>query len=105
MNPLNLGGGDHVGWAVPPRALVRAFAAEMEMALRANDHKGGWDNEVPGWLLNRAREELQELEDVVDAVRAKGVSPELAASVRAEAADVANFVMFVADVTTRPREE
>lgn len=69
------------------RPEVRAFAAAMEKQLRANDHKGGWQEEKVLWLLGRLREETDELSNAL----------ECRDCVLAEAADVANFAMMIAD--------
>jgi hypothetical protein len=71
------------------RPPLRRFAIEMECWLRANDHKGGWRDCDPAWLLARLREEAKELEQAM----ARGVGSEI----RREAADVANFAMMIAD--------
>jgi hypothetical protein len=98
-----------------PRQEIRWFADAMEMKLRENDHKGGWwsvvDGEIhtcdPMWLLERLRQEVDEL--------AKEVAPEPCGCralsecnhfawgpdkrrVVKEAADIANFAMMIADV-------
>ena len=41
---------------------VQWFAEQMELKLRENDHKGGWEGVTPLWLMARLREELDELE-------------------------------------------
>jgi hypothetical protein len=65
----------------------------MEMQLRANDHKGGWENMSAVALIGRARQELSELyEETLTHECGTG------AHVLEEAADVANFCMMVADV-------
>jgi hypothetical protein len=78
------------------RKEVLAFAHLMEERLRANEHKGGWKDENPFWLLDRARDELRELNAVLH-VRLKGntVTPR---EIGAEAADAANFLLMIADV-------
>ena len=62
------------------------FAKAMEDRLRANDHKGGWANELPQGLIERCREELGELDDAVDEIRANGPNAERLANVLIEAA-------------------
>ena len=87
----------------PPLELrpeVLRFAEAMELRLRANDWKGGWNHEMPQSLLNRARDEVQELDDSVDEIRGMGPSPERIAAVWSEAGDAANFLMMVALVST-----
>lgn len=73
------------------RLTVLWFALQMEKQLRKNDHKGGWENEPTIHLLHRLEEEFVELGD---ATEENGADAE---TVVAEAADVANFAMFIAD--------
>lgn len=84
------------------RREVQWFSCEMEAVLRANDHKGGWHGEDAGWLVERLREEVDELAKALDAHRAELASRERyvakTATVIREAADVANFAMMIADV-------
>lgn len=79
------------------RPEVEAFADLMEAQLRANDHKPGWKGE-PVWpLIERLHEEATELHEEVDVGDNVG-SSEWISRVGAEAADVANFAMMIADV-------
>ena len=88
------------------RPEVLAFAELMEKKLRENDHKGGWENCEPEWLLKRLREEVRELTDAVDEQLAYNMSgarsiedaPPVFMSIGDEAADVANFALMVADI-------
>lgn len=86
------------------RQEVWLFAQAMEAKLRANDHKGGWKNERPRELMRRLREEVAELGDLVPHMLDECGAEELAKfrvrvmAVLAEAADVANFSMMLADV-------
>lgn len=86
LDALEGGGTADVSDALRP--VVRAFARAMEQELKANDHKGGWHDCDPAWLLGRLREETDEL---AGAVAAGGPD------VLAEAADVANYAMMIAD--------
>lgn len=79
------------------RAQVLWFAEQQEKKLALNDHKGSWELESLGYLLERLEDELRELlracahgdyRDVIE-----------------EAADVANFAMMVADHARRRLEE
>ncbi len=88
---------------IAARPSVRRFAAAMEERLRANDHKGaeGWMFETYAALLPRVRDELVELKA---AIKELSETPEdtdatnkLERTVK-EAADVANFAMFIADL-------
>ena len=74
------------------RPEVRVFARAMEARLRANDHKPGWRDEDPDALLDRLRDETEELDASVN----MGIPSKSA--ILAEAADVANFALMVADV-------
>lgn len=66
------------------------FAEAMSTELANNRHKGGWEGCTFKYLLNRAKQELAELERAVKA----NESPE---AVLSEAADVANFCMMIAE--------
>jgi len=78
------------------RPEVAAFAVAMEERLRANDHKGGWRDCDPWWLLRRIFDEYRELR--VAFVRCNMGQGEREEILR-EAADVANFCLMVADVS------
>lgn len=87
-----------------PRAIVRAFARAMERKLAANEHKPGWKQDSPFDLLRRLREEVAELVDAVNDLthvhmgQSPRTIPETTTAILCEAADVANFALFVADV-------
>ena len=73
----------------------------MELELRKNDHKGGWQYETPGYLINRLHQEFGELVEVLGPScptchrrREEAGRPE---AITAEAADVANFAMMISD--------
>lgn len=81
------------------RPAVARFAQVMERELRENDHKGGWKQCRPADLFDlygRLTEEVAELRTVLHR-RANG---DVMAPVTAEAADVANFAMIIADVAS-----
>lgn len=73
------------------RLSVQRFAEQMEAKLRENDHKGscGWQSCSRGYLLRRLATEIRELRAVVKSGKADQVA--------AEAADVANFCMMLAE--------
>ena len=50
-----------------PRKAVTTFSKKMEKQLKKNDHKGGWDVMTHEWLLNRAFDEWNKKEIIVDA--------------------------------------
>ena len=74
----------------PLRPPVRWFAERMQEQLAANDHKGGWRHDSDHWLFRRLVEEQEELH--------RTIMPSwyLDEDVIKEAADVANFAMFIA---------
>jgi len=72
---------------------VAAFAVQMELKLRENDHKPHWRESSLSYLIARLREECGELIDA--ALYEEGSTPD---HITKEAADVANFAMFIADV-------
>ncbi len=71
------------------RLIVLWFAQQMEQKLRENDHKGGWHHNKAPELVSRLLEEVAELRTAL-------TQPGSAETV-AEAADVANFAMMIAD--------
>lgn len=75
------------------RPEVAKYAELMEQKLRANDHKGHWRESSLSYLIARLREECGELIDAV--LYEEGSTPD---HITEEAADVANFAMFIADV-------
>lgn len=73
------------------RAMVVQFADAMEQRLHANAYKGDtWRDMAPSWLFRRLRAETNEL------MRANQRDVD-AHKILSEAADVANFAMFVWD--------
>lgn len=83
--------------------IVLEFAKRMEAKLEKNRHKGdreAWLNEDPDDLLERLREEVCELDNAMVAqVKAtKFTRTWNAEQIANEAADVANFAMFIADL-------
>lgn len=79
------------------RPAVLWFAVQMEKKLRMNDHKRHWSTCENGYLTTRLAEEGAELFEAVD----HGTSE----AVIAEAADVANFAMMIADKHRPPRPQ
>lgn len=77
--------------AVTPRPAVGWFAEQMELRLRANDHKGGWKNCRVFLLLNRLFDEARELYDAVCYAQSD------TKNIIQECADIANFAMMIAD--------
>lgn len=79
------------------RPEVRTFANLMEAQVRENDHKRGWKNDTPKALWDRLREEATELLDALS-FRDQLHPYAFSQNIGAEAADVANFAMMIADV-------
>ena len=81
------------------RPEVQAFAQAMETQLRANDHKGGWKDCTRDYLMTCLVDEVSELRAEAYGRTFSWYSLEpKPEKVRAEAADVANFAMMIADV-------
>lgn len=78
------------------RPQVIDLARSMETKLAQNDHKRPWDTYGPEhayWLLAKLAEEVEELREAM--LRGTGDEIEL------EAADVANFALFIHSVARR----
>lgn len=76
------------------RPKVRAFAEQIEMALRRNDHNGGWSGCSPEWLVAKLAEELGECARYV----VRRADRAHANDVAKECADIAAVAMMLADV-------
>jgi len=87
----------HPEFAVDGACLTEFFEA-MEKKLLANAHKGGWRGEGLRVLLNEVDQELRELAEAVHRYVDGPATAERRDAVIAEAADVANRAMMVADV-------
>ena len=83
------------------RGSIQEFAKDMEHKLKANDHKGGWENFALHELFDLLQDEVNELSE---AMQDEGASSNYAESVIDECADVANYAMMIAD-TLRIRKE
>jgi NTP pyrophosphatase (non-canonical NTP hydrolase) len=82
----------------PVRAVPAWFLDAMTAKLEANAFKGSW-REVPlPKLFELLQEEVRELAVAIQRLRREGWDPVTEAEVIAEAADVANFAMFFADL-------
>lgn len=80
---------------------VLAFARRMEAKLEANRHKGdreGWLSDRPRALFERLTEEVRELRLALRLDKPRWYERGEIDEVTAEAADVANFAMMIADV-------
>jgi hypothetical protein len=68
---------------------IGRFAAAMREQMRANSHKGGWEQLEPDACYRRAMQEMVELGEVLHG------HPEQRTRIVREAADVANFLMML----------
>ena len=73
------------------RPEVRAFAEAMELKLRKNDFKGGWDDYDPIDLYPFLMKETEELYEHLDYQPDGGLGP------AREAIDVGNYAMMIFD--------
>jgi NTP pyrophosphatase (non-canonical NTP hydrolase) len=83
------------------RPELTTFVEHMEAALKANDHKGGWEEMSLFELIGRCRQEFFELEQALSAMRHDKSDVQRLQRVIEEAADVANFAMMIADNAAR----
>lgn len=79
---------------VSPRKELMAFARAMEVVLRQNDWKQGWQNDSPKALSDRIWDEIREMEVAIvnyhkNCAQARDVQKELV--------DIANFCMMTWD--------
>ncbi len=72
------------------RPAVKYFAETMEKRLMENEHKGGWKDCKPEFLLSELRKNLAYLEENLN----KGETKE---DVCRRAANIANFAMMIAN--------
>jgi NTP pyrophosphatase (non-canonical NTP hydrolase) len=80
------------------REEVKWFSEQMENKLKANDDKGGWSNCDLFWLVDRLKEEVDELENSLYNYRSLiGTKLEIIE----EASDVGNFAMMIADIARK----
>lgn len=83
------------------RPEVWRFALLMERELARHDDRPGWKHTDPNWLFTRLLEEAEELrQTMIDLGGRGGAGARERAEERIgpEAADIANFAMFIADV-------
>ena len=80
------------------RPEVQAFAEAMELKLRENDHKGGWKNCKFHYLDGKLHIELLEMERAYWCLLGDAKNKEKLAELCMECADIANYVMMIADV-------
>ncbi|WP_260866687.1 hypothetical protein [Bacillus pumilus] len=86
------------------REEVARFSELMEDKLKANDHKGGWDECSIDFLTYRLREEQAELFEALRLYH-RFPSNDTRKRVEDECADVANFSMMIVDLINKNMEE
>lgn len=95
------------------RRVLEEFCWDMENKLRENDYKGNWSECNYSYLIQRLREEVDELDEVLACfVIGQAVPRDLGGAysieqygeVVEECADVANFAMMIADNLKNERE-
>lgn len=80
------------------RPCVQKFANQMELVLRENDHKNGWDVMCAYELLGRISEERDELLRAIDKFYENdNETGNLREKMLDEAIDIANFCMMIYD--------
>jgi len=88
------------------RPEVVAFAEGMEEILMLNDHKGGWKECSAAYLLDKLKEEFEELNREVPMMRSadaplwwafQDCPPNIRKRIAHEAVDLANICMMIYD--------
>lgn len=85
------------------RPAVQRFARSMEEVLKKNDHKIGWHQCTPDFLLASLKKEVVELEEALSNNSCLNCktncrqAQEVADRILNESVDVANFAMMLAD--------
>ncbi len=84
---------------VDVRPAVQKFAEQMEKVLKDNDHKDGWEDMSPWDIVERIREESDELFLAINAESGYPWSDnkEWCKALIGEATDMANFCMMLYD--------
>lgn len=79
---------------------VAVFGRAMvhELNRPENAKKGGWSGCTADWLYMRAMEEMAEVKEALDLLHANNDNPQMRRMLLSELADVANFLMMIADV-------
>lgn len=95
------------------RKEIKSFSEDMEKKLKDNDHKGHWSKSSYAYLIQRLREEVDELDEELSSfVIGQAMPRDLSGSysieqygeVVEECADVANFAMMIADNLKNKRD-
>lgn len=82
---------------------VMSFIIDMKYKLRLNNHKGHWKDYEQDWMVNRLRQEFEELKAAIKNAELKKPCPSQAdlLAIVHECADVSNFAMMIADNVKR----
>ncbi len=82
---------------------IMQFAEEMEIKLRENDHKGGWEHCNYSSLIEKLEQEIQEIKELFTCKECSADTPYPSSYLELirEAADVANYAMMIADNAKR----
>ena len=80
------------------RECLKIFAGAMEVQLRANEWRGGWDVESFGNMLAALDKQRQQLKLAIKHLSQGKVKPE---ELVRRAADVANYAMIVAEIARK----
>ena len=83
--------------SAPSEKVLGRFRADMRKQLSANRHKIGWDVIDASMCYRRCLDEMGELHEAI-------ASKATAETVRREAADVANWLLFLVENYDPPRE-
>jgi len=75
------------------RQEIVVFSEDMERKLKENDYKDCWSTKNIYWHIARMMGEISELQDAISSGTRQDIID--------EAADVANYAMFIADIVRR----
>lgn len=76
---------------------IKWFSAEMRKKMAKNEHKEGWDKCSHNYLFKRLCDEVLELNNALFTPKQGAVRSLNAKAIIKECADIANFVMMIAD--------
>lgn len=80
---------------------LKEFNSRMAHQLDKNDHKGGWRDESPYWLVTKLTEELGEVAVALENANSTTLIPPILEGqlieLYMECADVANMAFLIAD--------
>lgn len=74
---------------------LKNFAENMEVVLKANDHKNNWNKCTLQYLTMRLTEEREELAEALRANDKEGI--------KHECCDIANFCMMIFDIVSKSK--